>query len=109
MTEKIKRDNYQDVIERTLLYVFNNGKLPTYATINGKKVLKKDIQDACTRSNNYYKKNGKMASEVNMVLQNPVPTNGTPTKTSLFLQLEKAVNGSFKTETQFYNLVEANG
>ncbi|OEC87905.1 MULTISPECIES: hypothetical protein [Methanobacterium] len=108
MTEKIKRDNYQDVIERTLLYVFKNGKLPSYASINGKKILKKDIQDALTRSNNYFKKNGKCAGNVNMVLQDSTPVSTNPIKTELLKTIEKAVNGTFKTATQFYNLVKAN-
>lgn len=79
MMEKIIRDKYQDVIERTLLYAGKNGTLPKYTTINGKQCLLKDVLDACQRSNNYYKQKGKCAGNVNMNLQEPTPLPAQPT------------------------------
>jgi len=96
---EIKRDNYQDAIERTLIYTYKNGKLPIYTTINGKKCLIKDIIDATTRSNNYYKKNKKCVNKVNMTLQ--TETTST-TKTKFHQTVEEHVGFKYDTWEQFF-------
>jgi len=108
MTEKIEHAKYVDAIERTLVYVFEHGKIPDYTMINGKKALKSDIYDACKRDNAFYMKKGLIPNYVNIQLQESAPVSKDPVKTDLLKRIEKAVGGEFKTATQFYNLVKAN-
>ena len=108
MSEKVGHAKYVDAIERTLVYVFEHGKIPEYTTINGKQTLKNDVYDACKRDNAFYVKKGYMPNYVNVSIQESAPVSKVPVKTDLLKRIEKVVGGEFKTATQFYNLVKAN-
>lgn len=86
----------------------NEGRLPNYIDIAGFRIRQNQFLDMQKRAENYKKVNGIYPGNIGIEKAlDPVPPKPDPnSKPAIIIKLEAALPGTFKTATEFYNLVK---
>jgi len=104
-----KWEDYIAIWDRALAFQKKEGRLPNYVDDRNYRIMKTDLQAAAANVIAFRKKNfNKNPTTVSIKVTEVSTTNGQPVKTPLLIRIENAIGGTFKTATQFYELVRKN-